>query len=107
LNNGVCYVLGTNYTCLCLQGYTGARCEIISPNVCTLTCANNGTCAIRASDNAQICVCPTGYTGSRCEIQISPCTPSPCLNNGICLPSTYANGTLGFQCICTAPYTGK
>ncbi len=107
LNNGVCYPIGINYTCLCTQGYSGLRCEIISSNLCTLTCSNNGTCAIRGQDNVQICICSQGYTGSRCEIQLSPCIPSPCLNNGVCLPSTYINGTLGFQCICAAPYTGK
>ncbi|CAF4549618.1 unnamed protein product [Rotaria sp. Silwood1] len=106
LNNGVCYLTGISYTCMCLQGYSGLRCEIVSPTLCTLICSNNGTCAIRGQGNTQICICSTGYTGSRCEIQISPCMPSPCLNNGICLPSTYANGTLSFQCVCTGPYTG-
>ncbi|CAF4535527.1 unnamed protein product [Rotaria sp. Silwood1] len=106
LNNGVCYSTGISYTCMCLQGYSGLRCEIVSPTLCTLICSNNGTCAIRGQGNTQICICSTGYTGSRCEIQISPCMPSPCLNNGICLPSTYANGTLSFQCVCTGPYTG-
>ncbi len=107
LNNGVCFPIGTNYTCLCQQGYSGLRCETTPSNICTLSCSNNGTCAIRAQDNVQICVCLQGYTGSRCEIQISPCIPSPCLNNGVCVPSVYTNGTLGFQCMCTSPYTGK
>ncbi|CAF3707629.1 unnamed protein product [Rotaria sordida] len=106
LNNGVCYSTGINYTCMCLPGYSGLRCEIVSPTLCTLICSNNGTCAIRGQANTQICICPTGYTGIRCEVQISPCMQSPCLNNGVCLPATYANGTLGFQCICAVPYTG-
>ncbi|CAF0850468.1 unnamed protein product [Adineta steineri] len=107
LNNGICYSTGITYSCICTQGYSGLRCEIISPNLCTINCANNGTCAIRAQDSVPICICAGGYTGTRCEIQISPCIPSPCLNNGLCLPSTYTNGTLGYQCICTAPYTGQ
>lgn len=107
LNNGVCYSVGLNYTCICRQGYSGSRCEIVLPTLCTLNCANNGTCSIRGQDNKQICICPAGYTGTLCEVPMSPCVPSPCLNNGVCIPSTYPNGTLGFQCICTAPYTGK
>ena len=107
MNNGACYAFGLNYTCICPQGYSGLRCEITPPAICILPCANNGTCAIRPTDNVQICVCLSGYTGSRCEIQISPCIPVPCLNNGICVPSTYANGSFGFICVCTPPYTGK
>ncbi|CAM4752695.1 unnamed protein product [Rotaria magnacalcarata] len=107
LNNGVCYSTGINYACICSPGYSGVRCEIVSPTLCTLTCSNRGTCAIRGQDNTQICICPTGYTGIQCEMQLSPCMPSPCLNNGVCFPSTYPNGTLGFQCVCTAPYTGS
>lgn len=66
-NDGQCYPASpTDYTCSCVNGYTGKECEI-APNQCDqLTpCQNGGTC--HGNTTKYHCDCPLGYTGINCE----------------------------------------
>ena len=64
-------------------------------------CENGGICAIGASASS-ICQCPPGYEGTHCEIDIDECDPNPCKNGGTC-----TDGVAGFECVCTAGYSGS
>uniref|UniRef100_A0A9J2Q1N3 EGF-like domain-containing protein n=1 Tax=Ascaris lumbricoides TaxID=6252 RepID=A0A9J2Q1N3_ASCLU len=109
LNNGTC-VLGPDgqASCLCLEGFNGARCEF---NVCaTMPCMNGGIC--HASGAEASCECPPRFTGVLCEQAI--CDPV-CENGGSC---EFINesavcqcmpGTTGINCnlidVCAQPST--
>ncbi|XP_044097709.1 delta and Notch-like epidermal growth factor-related receptor isoform X1 [Neovison vison] len=90
---------GSNFTCVCLAGYTGELCQS-KIDYCILDpCRNGATCVSNLSGFT--CQCPEGYFGAACEEKVDPCASSPCQNNGTC----HADG-LHFSCSCSAGFTG-
>ncbi len=67
LNGGTCKNLVNGYTCLCLTGYSGQRCEI-NLTECPVACMNGGTCVDEL--NNPTCICLPGFIGSRCNFDI-------------------------------------
>lgn len=66
-NDGHCHPISpTDYTCTCINGYTGRDCEI-APNLCDhlQPCQNGGTC--EGNTTKYKCDCPLGVTGLNCE----------------------------------------
>uniref|UniRef100_A0A3Q4H8C9 Sushi, nidogen and EGF-like domain-containing protein 1 n=1 Tax=Neolamprologus brichardi TaxID=32507 RepID=A0A3Q4H8C9_NEOBR len=101
LNGGQCIddcIKGNpSFTCSCLAGFTGRRCQIV--NECaSQPCQNGGTC--KDQINSFMCQCPPGYTGILCET-IDECKDRPCLNNATCV-----RGAGAFTCVCEPGYTG-
>ena len=88
LNGGMCTSNGFGgFTCQCLPGYSGQRCEDRKKSTESLVvhvfsmfvllwigadpcasqpCLNGATCRPNGISGYQ-CICPSGYTGSRCE----------------------------------------
>nr|XP_043900380.1 sushi, nidogen and EGF-like domain-containing protein 1 isoform X1 [Solea senegalensis] len=103
LNGGQCIddcIKGNpSFTCSCLAGFTGRRCQIDVNECASHPCQNGGTCQDQI--NSFICQCLPGYTGSLCEADIDECKNRPCLNNGSCV-----QGAGSFTCVCEAGYTG-
>ncbi|XP_022531192.2 sushi, nidogen and EGF-like domain-containing protein 1 [Astyanax mexicanus] len=103
LNGGRCIddcITGNpSFTCSCLAGFTGRRCQIEVDECSSYPCQNGGTCVDRI--NSFICQCPPGFTGSLCETDIDECQESPCLNGARCI-----EGVGSFTCECQAGYTG-
>ncbi|XP_055363642.1 sushi, nidogen and EGF-like domain-containing protein 1 isoform X2 [Betta splendens] len=103
LNGGQCIddcIKGNpSFTCSCLAGFTGRRCQINVNECASHPCQNGGTCTDQI--NSFICQCPPGYTGILCETDIDECEDRPCLNNGLCV-----QGTGDFTCVCEPGYTG-
>ena len=67
-SNGTCQEQpGGLFTCVCLPGFTGERCELLN-NCDTIECLNGGTCvaAIATADDPG-CQCPPGFDGPHCE----------------------------------------
>ncbi|XP_069622657.1 sushi, von Willebrand factor type A, EGF and pentraxin domain-containing protein 1 [Ranitomeya imitator] len=101
-NSGTCKQVGSGYTCTCLKGYTGTKCEINIDDCKSMPCRNNGICNDGVGKFE--CRCPAGFRGSLCEENVNECTSSPCKNEGTCIDSinTYhcrcANGFLGSNC---------
>eukprot|EP00057_Strongylocentrotus_purpuratus_P028659 XP_011683133.1 PREDICTED: uncharacterized protein LOC578978 isoform X8 [Strongylocentrotus purpuratus] len=123
LNNGNCvnsYHSGTEvlgvyspqYTCVCVDGFTGTNCALtaaINPNleVCDDNkCDNGGVChnTFYSYDQSvsYFCDCPIGFFGECCELTVpNPCFSNPCTANGNCVAfNTY------FVCSCRNGYTG-
>ncbi|CAO2625213.1 Delta and Notch-like epidermal growth factor-related receptor, partial [Lemmus lemmus] len=90
---------GSNFTCLCLPGYTGELCQT-KIDYCVLDpCRNGATCV--SSVSGFTCQCLEGYFGTACEEKVDPCVSSPCQNNGTC----YVDG-VHFTCSCSPGFTG-
>ncbi|KAM8874516.1 sushi, nidogen and EGF-like domain-containing protein 1 isoform 2-T2 [Spinachia spinachia] len=103
LNGGQCIddcITGNpSFTCSCLAGFTGRRCQIDVNECASRPCQNGGTCEDQI--NSFLCHCPPGYTGSQCETDVDECKDKPCLNNALCV-----QGTGSFTCVCEPGYTG-
>ncbi|KAM6963106.1 sushi, nidogen and EGF-like domain-containing protein 1 [Aplochiton taeniatus] len=103
LNGGHCIddcITGNpSFTCSCLAGYTGRRCQIDVNECASYPCQNRGLCMDRV--NGFYCLCPDGFTGSLCETDIDECEGLLCLNGGTCV-----QGIGNFTCVCEPGYTG-
>lgn len=105
LNNATCITHPTNryeYSCSCLNGFVGDRCEINKDDCIDNKCPSAMICVDLINDYA--CRCPPGLTGVNCSLDVDPCIKSPCLNGATC--HTDLN-THAFTCTCAAGYTGK
>lgn len=103
LNGGQCIddcITGNpSFTCSCLAGFTGRRCQIDVDECASNPCQNGGTC--KDGINSFTCQCPPGYTGIQCETDIDECKDRPCLNSASCV-----QGSGSFTCVCEPGYTG-
>uniref|UniRef100_A0AAV2KYH3 Sushi, nidogen and EGF-like domain-containing protein 1 n=1 Tax=Knipowitschia caucasica TaxID=637954 RepID=A0AAV2KYH3_KNICA len=103
LNGGQCIddcITGNpSFTCSCLAGFTGRKCQIDVNECASSPCQNGGTCEDQI--NSFVCQCPPGYTGVRCEFDIDECKDKPCFNNALCV-----QGLGNFNCVCEPGYTG-
>lgn len=103
LNGGRCIddcITGNrSFTCSCLAGFTGRRCQINVDECASQPCQNGGTCEDQI--NGFTCCCRPGFTGAVCETDIDECKDRPCLNNGLCV-----QGAGTFTCMCEPGYTG-
>ncbi|CAD5113578.1 DgyrCDS2741 [Dimorphilus gyrociliatus] len=73
-NGATCKDLQSNYTCQCLDGFSGKDCEIeaeVKDPCKSNPCLKNGTCIVIDKDNYQ-CKCAPYYIGTRCERYYKP-----------------------------------
>ncbi|XP_044596826.1 protein crumbs isoform X1 [Cotesia glomerata] len=97
---------GDNFTCSCLPGFEGVRCNVAYCNVKNQRCQNGGRCDSFSYQSPQ-CTCLSGFTGRYCEINIDDCAKDeqgnvPCKNDGAC-----EDGIDNYTCNCTETgYTG-
>ncbi|CAI4226705.1 unnamed protein product [Auanema sp. JU1783] len=85
------------YTCDCIDNYSGTYCNI-PPSVCTTNLCANGTC-IDVLPNDYICECFENYhigPDLKCSVLIEYCPFNPCHNGGTCQEK---NGE-GYSCKC-------
>ncbi|XP_070205243.1 fibropellin-1-like isoform X2 [Littorina saxatilis] len=88
------------FTCACLSGFLGDRCERNNNDCDPNPCLNGGTCTDNV--NGFTCLCPPGFSGQRCEADnMNECSSNPCANGGFC------NDNSGFYtCTCVPGFTG-
>ncbi|WAR20573.1 NOTCH-like protein [Mya arenaria] len=120
LNNATCAGSSSGYTCKCLPGFTGARCENDVDECLHSPCANNALCHntfdpdFCASNPCQgqgqchhnvtsfYCDCFHGYSGQTCQIDVDACLTSPCKNGATC------QDLVGdYTCTCPPEFTDK
>ncbi|KAM6910420.1 von Willebrand factor D and EGF domain-containing protein [Xenentodon cancila] len=72
---------GSEYVCVCVDGFTGNRCEVdvddCKPNPCRL-----GRCV--DGPNSFSCICPPGMTGRTCRDDVDECVSQPCFPEVSC-----------------------
>lgn len=102
-NGGSCInTSSSTYECVCLQGFTGVRCEIDNRPCRPWTCLGRGQCN-ETSPTTFHCDCDRGYDGRHCERRIDLCHNVTCKNSGVCRTTL-----LNFTCECsTHDYTGR
>ncbi|CAH1720705.1 unnamed protein product [Chironomus riparius] len=108
-NGGSCAL--DNNECVCLDGYSGKKCEITEQTDCTdgncacssNPCSGNATCYPKPGTTMEYtCSCTSGYHGENCE-DIDECKLKPDIcNNGICI-----NTPGSYECFCRPGYTEK
>uniref|UniRef100_A0A8C0GY29 Neurogenic locus notch homolog protein 2 n=1 Tax=Chelonoidis abingdonii TaxID=106734 RepID=A0A8C0GY29_CHEAB len=101
-NGSTCITSGSGFSCTCLAGYTGPKCEI-DLNECATPgqCQNGGTC--HNLPGSYQCQCKPGFRGHRCENTYVPCSPSPCMNGGTC----HQTSDFTFECNCLPGFEGS
>ncbi|XP_063781849.1 lactadherin isoform X1 [Pseudophryne corroboree] len=109
-NGGSCFTNANKEPfCICLDGFTGAYCNITEKGPCQPNpCYNNGECQVlsqtRRGDTFEqyACKCLPGYDGDKCENNRNHCSSDPCKNGGIC-----SHLEDDYSCKCASPYIGK
>uniref|UniRef100_A0A8C9MSN9 Notch receptor 2 n=1 Tax=Serinus canaria TaxID=9135 RepID=A0A8C9MSN9_SERCA len=117
--NGASCVDGINsFSCICLPGFHGDKCQTDTNECLSEPCRNGGTCTHYV--NSYTCRCPPGFEGTNCESNIDECTDScsrtpgsslslpflllpcsSCFNGGTCV-----DGVNSFTCQCPLGFTG-
>ncbi|XP_022787244.1 protein eyes shut-like [Stylophora pistillata] len=99
-NSGSCVDGLNNYTCNCLEGYTGNHCEIDIDRCVNHTCLNGASCI--DGINNYTCNCAPGFTGDLCGTNIDDCVNHTCnVISGSC-----KDGQNSYSCICLVGFTG-
>uniref|UniRef100_A0A8C7XTQ6 Neurogenic locus notch homolog protein 1 n=1 Tax=Oryzias sinensis TaxID=183150 RepID=A0A8C7XTQ6_9TELE len=99
-NGGLCHDGISSFTCTCLPGFRGGRCEQDINECESNPCKNGANCTDCV--NSYTCTCPTGFSGINCEINTNDCTDSSCFNGGTCV-----DGINSFTCLCLTGFTGS
>lgn len=60
------------FSCLCLPGFVGEKCQTDMNECLSEPCKNGGTCSDYV--NSYTCKCPAGFDGVHCEHNIDECT---------------------------------
>ncbi|XP_075410207.1 protein delta homolog 2 isoform X1 [Tenrec ecaudatus] len=89
-----------NFTCRCLAGFVGARCEVNVDDCLMRPCANGATCL--DGINRFSCLCPEGFAGRFCTINLDDCASRPCQRGARCRDRVH-----DFDCLCPSGYGGK
>lgn len=71
-NGGSCVDGVNTFSCLCLPGFTGDRCQTDMDECLSEPCKNGGTCSDYV--NSYTCKCQAGFDGVHCEDNIDECT---------------------------------
>lgn len=71
-NGGLCHDGISTFTCTCLPGFRGSRCEQDINECESNPCKNGANCTDCV--NSYTCTCPTGFSGINCEINTNDCT---------------------------------
>uniref|UniRef100_A0A7N6BCP3 Slit homolog 2 (Drosophila) n=1 Tax=Anabas testudineus TaxID=64144 RepID=A0A7N6BCP3_ANATE len=104
-NGGSCHLKegeGSNFWCVCPEGFEGDACEINIDDCEDNDCENNSTCVDGV--NNYTCMCSPEYTGELCEEKLDFCAPelNPCQHDSKCILTPQ-----GYKCECTPGYVGE
>lgn len=89
-----------NFTCRCLAGFVGVRCEVNVDDCLMRFCANGVICL--DGINRFFCFCFEGFVGRFCIINLDDCVSRFCQRGVRCRDRVY-----DFDCFCFSGYGGK
>lgn len=89
-----------SYSCNCLAGFTGDKCQTNIDDCFNHTCDNGAVCIDGVKNFS--CSCLPGFTGEHCETDIDECVNHTCANGAPCV-----DGANHFSCNCLPGYTGE
>lgn len=91
-----------DFTCFCMEGFTGKKCEKRQDPCTPNPCQAGGIC--RKQGNDFQCQCPPKREGLLCEEErIDKCDENPCQNGGSCRESPDSSS---YFCLCRPGYRG-
>ncbi|XP_030848245.1 fibropellin-3-like [Strongylocentrotus purpuratus] len=94
-----------NYTCECVIGFSGERCETEINPCDNNSCENGASCnKVVGSITNYTCECPTGFRGEFCELEIDPCANNSCANGATCKPMP---NSVNYTCECVIGFSGE
>uniref|UniRef100_A0A3Q3WB67 Uncharacterized protein n=1 Tax=Mola mola TaxID=94237 RepID=A0A3Q3WB67_MOLML len=82
-NRAICRIRGDGYSCFCVPGFQGARCQIDVNECASQPCRNGASCVDGVGRFS--CLCPPGFTGHQCEVDMDECQGQPCQNGALCI----------------------
>lgn len=82
--HGKCIPSGVFFTCDCIEGFYGQKCELKQDQCSTKPCYNGGKCK-NFNTTDVTCECPTGFNGAFCENVDDPCFQKNCQNGANCV----------------------
>ena len=113
-NGGHCFNEPNNFICVCLDGFSGPRCQFNIEQMCAeLDCSGNGECAVDNTDENNVfvyCNCDIGYMGEDCFHRNACKLDRPCSEFTIedgCTAIATTDGQGDFTCDCISGYEGK
>ncbi|XP_048580138.1 uncharacterized protein LOC5520382 [Nematostella vectensis] len=99
-NGATCHNGPRDFTCTCVNGFTGKDCSQ-DVNECESTPCNENQNCINAFGSFS-CVCKDGFKDVACQIDIDECLNLPCKHGGTC-----NNKGGSYSCECSTGYVGK
>ena len=63
-----------DYTCLCVAGFTGERCQSDVNECESMPCRNDAVC--KDYVDSYTCTCASGFSGVNCQVNDNDCTAS-------------------------------
>jgi len=105
-NGGQCMDKLNGFTCVCLRGFQGPRCEGDVNECLSNPCNPQGSLTCIQLNSAFLCVCREGWGGVICEELLvikchGPGFTGPCLNGGKCLVDS---SDISLTCLCQEVY---
>uniref|UniRef100_W5KXV1 Crumbs cell polarity complex component 2b n=1 Tax=Astyanax mexicanus TaxID=7994 RepID=W5KXV1_ASTMX len=98
LNDGECRDIFNHYSCHCVTGWGGDRCQDEVDECASGPCVH-GIC--RDLLGGYQCECSSGYGGVHCDEDVDECQEQACEHGGTCV-----NTVGGFDCTCSPHYRG-
>lgn len=99
-NGATCTNSHGGYSCICVNGWTGADCSVNIDDCVDAACFNGATCIDGVGSFN--CRCTPGKTGLLCHLD-DACTSHPCHADAICETSPIDGS---YTCSCAQGYKG-
>lgn len=98
LNGGACEDQFNQFSCACLPGWGGERCQSDLDECASQPCVHGSCRDVLAGFR---CLCQPGFTGRLCQEDVDDCEDHACQHGGTC-----RDGVNGYTCVCPQDHRG-